>query len=299
MRVVLLGTAAGGGFPQWNCACRMCVRAGKPGLPARSQDCVAVSADGRRWWLLNASPDIRSQVLAAAPLAPGPGPRETPLRGVLLTDAELDHALGLVSLREGVGSRVYGTEPVLSALRSELPLQGLLDRYGGARWVGVEPGVEFEVDGLQVAAIPVGRKRPKYAASSTVDGWWVVAFRVTDPVTGGTLLYAPCLAEWPDRFDEVLDTADCLLLDGTFYGPEEMSGATGRQVGDGAQRAMGHVPIDGPDGSLARLARYTRLRRIYTHLNNTNPVLDAASPERATVLAAGVEILDDGTELEL
>ncbi|SHG55491.1 pyrroloquinoline quinone biosynthesis protein PqqB [Streptoalloteichus hindustanus] len=297
MRVRLLGTAAGGGFPQWNCACALCVRAGKPGVPTRTQDSVAVSGDGRSWWLLNASPDLRAQILAAPELTAGPGPRETPLRGVLLTDAELDHALGVVMLREGIDLRIHGTAPVLDSVRGSFG--GVLQHYNGVRWSLVEPDVGFELDGgLRVTAFSVGSKRPKYARESTVDGSWVVAYRVVDPRTGGALLYAPCLAEWPVAFDDLLPAVDCVLLDGTFFGPEEMSGATGARVGDQAQRAMGHLPVGGPDGTLHRLRGLSGSRRIYTHLNNTNPLLDAASPQRAEVAAAGVEILDDGTVLE-
>ncbi|MCP2258970.1 pyrroloquinoline quinone biosynthesis protein B [Streptoalloteichus tenebrarius] len=298
MKARILGTAAGGGFPQWNCACALCVRAGKPGVPSRTQDCVAVSGDGRSWWLLNASPDVRAQILATPELTAGPGPRETPVRGVLLTDAELDHTVGLVSLREGAGLRVHGTSPVLAAVRAGVG--GVLTRYNGVRWELVEPDVEFPLDGgLLVTALSVGHKRPKYARESTVEGSWVVAYRVVDPGTGGVLVYAPCLAEWPSTFDEVLSRADCVILDGTFFDAEEMSGATGARVDSRAQHAMGHLPVGGPDGSLRRLRGLTRPRCVYTHLNNTNPLVDAFSPQRAELAAAGVEVADDGAELEL
>ena len=160
MKVLLLGTAAGGGFPQWNCACRMCVS----GLPPRTQDCLAVSADGHGWYLVNASPDIRSQILGAKQLAAGPGPRDTPVRGAFLTDAELDHALGLTMLREGAGLRVWAPEAVLTALRADFPLREIVARYGAWDW---RPAGAVEVDGLRVTAVPVGSKRPKYGPKST------------------------------------------------------------------------------------------------------------------------------------
>jgi pyrroloquinoline quinone biosynthesis protein B len=125
----------------------------------------------------------------------------------------------------------------------------------------------------------------------------VVAYRIEDPATGGVLVYAPCLASWPDGFDELVAGASCVLLDGTFYSPEEMSSGAG--VNGGAQRAMGHLPIAGPDGSLARIAKHPGPRWIYTHLNNTNPILDPGSPEYAEVVAGGAEAPPDGTELEL
>ncbi|MGZ3140762.1 pyrroloquinoline quinone biosynthesis protein PqqB [Lentzea chajnantorensis] len=292
MKAVLLGTAAGGGFPQWNCACALCVRARSGELPARSQDCLAVSADGTRWWLVNASPDIRTQLVACALLNPGPGPRETPVRGALLTDAELDHALGLLTLRGGTGLAVWAPGPVLHALRDRFDLRSVVDGYAPVDWREVTTA-EVELDGLRVTAVPISGKRPKYARSSTVEGDWVVAYRFADPVTGGVLVYAPCLAHWPDGFDDVVAGADCLVLDGTFHAASEMGTATGSGSG---QAAMGHLPIT---ASLPRLRRFPAVRRIYTHLNNTNPVLDPDSPEAAQVRAAGVELPPDGTVLEL
>lgn len=287
MRVILLGTAAGGGFPQWNCACRLCTA----GLTPRTQDCVAVSADGVGWYLLNASPDIRAQILATPVLRAGPGPREIPLRGVLLTDAELDHSMGLLMLREAGGLPVWAPEAVLHALSEHFPARGIIDGYGGWDWL---PAADVELDGLRVRMLPVSDKHPKYARSSTQDGPWVVAYRIEDPATGGAFVYAPCLKSWPDGFDELVAGASLVLLDGTFYAPDEMSGATSARVGDGAQLAMGHLPIT---ASLARVGGGARW--IYTHLNNTNPVLDPASPEHAAVLAGGAELPGDGTEFKL
>jgi pyrroloquinoline quinone biosynthesis protein B len=265
------------------------------GLPARSQDCIAVSADGVGWYLINASPDIRSQILATKQLSAGPGPRDTPVRGALLTDSELDHSLGLTMLREGAGLRVWAPAAALHALRHDFPLQEIVSRYGAWDWHAVTP--EFTVDGLRVTVFPVSDKKPKYV-QSTADGPWVVAYRVEDPA-GGVLVYAPCLKTWPDGFDVLIEDAGCVILDGTFYSPDEMSGATKAGVGSGAQRAMGHIPIAGPDGSLAHIARHPEKRWIYTHLNNTNPILDPDSPEYQEVLAAGAEAPPDGTEITL
>jgi pyrroloquinoline quinone biosynthesis protein B len=288
VRVLLLGTAAGGGFPQWNCACAMCVacRSGDPAVPPRTQDCLAVSADDTTWYLVNASPDIRAQLLAAPVLAPGPGPRDTPLRGALLTDAELDHTLGLMSLREGGGLRVFAPSAVLSALDGHFPIRGTVARYGEWTW---SPAADLP--GLAVDTFAVSDKHPRYAVGSTAPGPWVVAYRITDPATGGALVYAPCLREWPAGFDEFVTGATAVVLDGTFYSPREMSG-TGTTAA--AQRAMGHVPME---DSLGRIRRHTGIRWYYTHLNNTNPVLDTRSPEYAAVREAGVEVPPDGTEL--
>ena len=145
MRALLLGTAAGGGLPQWNCACVMCARARRDGT-GRSQDCLAVTGSGQRWFLVNASPDIRAQLLAAPQLAAGPGRRETPVAGVLLTDAELDHTIGLLMLREGSPLAVYGTGPVLAGLRDSFPVRPILAPYGSLTWHSVRPGTAIALD---------------------------------------------------------------------------------------------------------------------------------------------------------
>ncbi len=292
MRVILLGTAAGGGFPQWNCACALC----RSGAPPRSQDCVAVSTDGKGWYLLNASPDIRAQILATRALRAGPGPREIPLRGMLLTDAELDHSLGLLMLREAGGLPVWAPDAVLHALSDHFPARSIIDGYGGWEWLR---SAEVAIDGLRVRVLPVSDKQPKYARSSAEDGPWVVAYRIEDPLTGGVFVYAPCLKRWPEGFDAFTDGASLVLLDGTFYAPDEMSGATRAEVGDGAQLAMGHLPIAGPHGSLAKIQERPGPRWAYTHLNNTNPVVDPSTPEYAAVLAGGAELPGDGTEFKL
>ncbi|MBP2323200.1 pyrroloquinoline quinone biosynthesis protein B [Kibdelosporangium banguiense] len=291
MKALLLGTAAGGGFPQWNCACRMC----KAGLPPRTQDCIAISADGEGWYLINASPDIRAQILAAKQLAPGPGPRDTPIRGALLTDAELDHTLGLTMLREGAGLRVWAPAAVLHALQHDFPLQEIVSRYGAWNWQPVTSA--FEVDGLQVSILPISDKQPKYVRY-TVNGPWVVAYKITDPA-GGILVYAPCLKTWPPEFDSFIADASCVILDGTFYSPDEMSSTTAKGIDTKAQHAMGHIPIAGPDGSLTHIARHPGKRFLFTHLNNTNPVLDPDSPEHQAVLTGGAEAPPDGIELSI
>ncbi|EOD67876.1 pyrroloquinoline quinone biosynthesis protein PqqB [Amycolatopsis vancoresmycina] len=274
MKVILLGTAAGGGCPQWNCACRLCTS----GLVPRSQDCVAISADGAGWYLLNCSPDIRAQILATPALRAGPGPREIPLRGVLLTDAELDHALGLLMLREAGGLPVWAPEAALSALS---PFRSIVDGYGGWTWLSA-----VNIPGLRVDVLPVSNKRPKYAPAGP-EGPWVVAYRIEDPATGGVLVYAPCLQSWPPGFDTLVSGADLVLLDGTFYAADEMAG-----VGGPDQLAMGHLPIT---ASLPRITARPGPHWALTHVNNTNPVLDPTSAEHAAVLAAGALLPPDGT----
>jgi pyrroloquinoline quinone biosynthesis protein B len=307
VRARLLGTAAGGGLPQWNCACATCARSRRQGT-GRTQDCLAVTGTGQRWYLVNASPDIRAQVLATPELDPGPG-RETPVRGALLTDGELDHSIGLLMLREGAPLDVYAPEPVLEALRDSFPVRRILARYGSVSWHPVSPGKTISLDEqLSVTAFPVSMKVPRYAAAGPqvtatappapagaegTAGPWVVAYRFEDRQTGAALVYAPCLAAWAPSLEEALAGARCVILDGTFFHDDEMLRATGQ---DRLARAMGHLPIT---DTCPRLRAHPAARKIYTHLNNTNPVLDEGSPERATLQAAGIEVADDGLMLDL
>ncbi|QTD96511.1 pyrroloquinoline quinone biosynthesis protein PqqB [Streptomyces cyanogenus] len=277
MRVVLLGTAAGGGLPRWNCACAFCTAARDGTLPARTRECAAVTGNGRDWWLLNASPDLRTQ-LAATP-ALWPGPRHTPLRGVLLTDAESDHVTGLTELRGAAGLKIYAAPPV----------RAVLDRHAHGEWAdSAAEGGFVLAGGLVVTAHPVG------TAIRTGPSW--TAYRIEDLASGGVLVYAPCVGAWSPVLDELCAGADCVLLDGTCFTADE----TGTGVRSGAGRAApGHLPVGGPDGSLAALARHPGPRRIYTHLGDGNPLLDPVSPARARVTEHGAEILPDGTELVL
>ncbi|NEA35015.1 pyrroloquinoline quinone biosynthesis protein PqqB [Streptomyces sp. SID13031] len=289
MRAILLGTAAGGGFPQWNCACPTC---SDPGLVPRTQDGLAISADGNGWYLVNASPDIRAQILATKELRAGPGPRETPIKGVFLTDAELDHTLGLMMLREGVGLEVFAPPAVLQALKD---VRSTLSKYGAWTWSTV--GSDQYLAGLRVKVLAVSNKQPKYVTSTTGDPW-VVAYRFEDPATGGVLVYAPCLATWPDGFDEFVDGAAYVVLDGTFHDGGEMADKADSTAK--AQTVMGHLPIE---ASLERIRKLSAAQPgtawAYTHLNNTNPALDPATSQYAGIRAAGVKIPPDGTVLVL
>jgi pyrroloquinoline quinone biosynthesis protein B len=287
MLVRVLGTAAGGGLPQWNCACVGC-EAARSTAGGRTQDCLAISGDATAWYLVNASPDIRAQILATPELTPGPARRQTPLRGALLTSAELDHTLGLAALREASDFTVYATASVLRAL----PLRGVVDPYGGIRWSPVEsPGPALD-GGLTVEPIPLGRKRPRYAANAQDAPDWVVAYRCTDQRTGGILVYAPCLATWTPEFAAAVDGADAVLVDGSFFTDDEMVDQTGS---GGTSRQMGHLPIR---DSLGYRSAYPTTRWLYTHLNNTNPALIEGSPQQKMIEAAGAEVATDGLLLE-
>ncbi|GAA2649229.1 pyrroloquinoline quinone biosynthesis protein PqqB [Paractinoplanes durhamensis] len=275
MRVRVLGSAAGGGSPQWNCACPVCQDARRTGRH-RSQDTVAVSGDGTAWYLLNAGPDIRTQILGTPELAPGPGLRETPLRGVLLTTAELDHTLGLLSLREAVRLSVYATPAVSAALETAFPLRPMLASYTELHWNELTDHLVLD-GGLDVRRLTVGAKRPRYAAGVAGDDW-VSALRLTDTRTGASFVHATCLPAWTAAFDGFVAGAGEVLLDGTFGTDDELTRTTGRP---GSARSMGHLPIV---ESRPHTARHPGTRFRYGHLNNTNP-------------AAGDDVVADGSEL--
>ncbi|MGW2488315.1 pyrroloquinoline quinone biosynthesis protein PqqB [Streptomyces sp. NPDC001606] len=295
MRVVLLGTAAGGGFPRWNCACERCAAARDGKLPARTQECAAVTGNGRDWWLLNASPDLRAQLAATPALWPGSGRRTSPLRGVLLTDAEADHTMGLGVLRGAADLKVYAAPPARAALA---PARAALGRYAPWEWAdSLADGGFVLAGGLVVTACPVGASTPAYVPGAAPEpaGPWRTAYRVEDLATGGVLVYAPSVGTWSPVLDELCADADCVLLDGTFL-TADASGTAAARPGTG-QAPPAHLPVDGPDGTLAALARLQVPRRIYTHLHHTNPLLDPGSPAHDRVTAQGAEILPDGAEL--
>lgn len=275
MIVRVLGSAAGGGVPQWNCACDGCTAARRAGID-RTQDSVAVSGDGAAWYLINASPDIRAQLLAAEVLRPGPGRRDTPVRGVLLTTAEVDHTAGLLSLREAVHLEVYGTATVLSAV----PLIPMLGRYTDLRLGELPATLE---GGLTVRSLTVGTKVPRYARPDCGTDW-VSALRITDDRTGRAFVYATCLPGWTDRFDAFLEGADVALLDGTFLDADEPARVAGLVR---TPREMGHLPIA---DARAALARHPGTRALFGHLNNTNPLAVTAAPG---VTADGSVLLEE------
>lgn len=295
MRVRVLGSAAGGGFPQWNCACRNCsgVRAGT--LPARTrlQASIAVSAAEGGWLLVNATPDIGAQL---ARLADGSGVvRRSPVTAVLLTDAELDHVTGLLSLREGSGLIVYATAWIL---RAAAPILDILSAYAPVDRRELPVGADVPVDepaGLSCRAIATGStKRPRYVRNLDPDPAAVVGYRFHDGT--GSLAYVPCLPALTDDLAAELKDVDCAFLDGTCWTDDEL---TSVGLASKTSRSMGHAPVTGIGGTLARFAALPARRRIYTHLNNTNPLLVEDSAERRQVEAAGVEVAHDGMEIDI
>ena len=300
MYLRVLGTAGGGGYPQWNCSCRLCslARQGDPRVRARTHACLAVSGTGKKWYLVNATPDVRLQIESFPSLHPGPGVRETPLAGVLLTDAELDHTIGLLILREGSPLDVYGSQEVLATLTDFFPVRRILQSYTPLSWHPVTPGEPFFLDGdrLRVQSFRVGCKKPRYAAHAGGEGTWVTGYRFEDMETKGVAVYAPSVESWDESLVRQMAGADCVLLDGTFWTEDEMI-----QAGAGSltAREMGHLPISGPEGTASHLSLLEAKRRIYIHINNTNPVLDEESPESRFLAEEGIEVGWDGMEVEV
>ena len=302
MRVRLLGTSAGGGFPQWNCRCRNCqgVRSGALRARPRTQSCVAVSADERRWFLLNASPDIRLQIESLAPLLPSHDTRGSNIEAVLLTNADLDHTLGLFVIREGQPLCVYAAAGVQRALDEGLRLSPVLERYCGIEWR--EPSLDLaplrcrdgSPSGLLVSAFPLPGKSPRYLENN--QDVPSTGYRLVDQRTGGRLVFMPDLSALAGEALAQARDCDVLLLDGTFWSDDEMRRAG---VGDNTAGKMGHLPVGGPAGSLQIIRALSAPRKIYLHINNTNPMLIEDCPEHQEVIAAGVEIGYDGMELTL
>ncbi|WP_460071519.1 pyrroloquinoline quinone biosynthesis protein PqqB [Streptomyces sp. YKOK-I1] len=299
MLLQLLGTAAGGGIPQWNCACPGCSGARTHPERRRRHASLAVRTDDGRWYLVNATPDIGDQIEAHPALHPGPGPRQTPIAGVVLTDAELDHTLGIARLREADALEIHATAPVRRALRDRLRLDEVLGPYTALTWRdltchGARP-LGPPDEGLRISAVPVSAKRPRYAADAPEDETWVVALRLYEPATGRTAVYAPAVAAWSEALHRVAAEADCVLVDGTFWDDEEP-----RRTGISSRTAtgMGHLPIDGPGGTAGILATLSA-RCYYTHLNNTNPLVDPTAAQHKRLARLGIEVADDELVIEL
>ena len=298
LTAIVLGAAAGGGFPQWNCNCDVCrlAWAGDKRVRPRTQASLAVSSDGRRWTLLNASPDLRAQIQATPQLHPREAARASPIAAVVLTGAEIDQTAGLLSLRERSPFSLYATAATLAAI-SDNPMFGVLSADVVTRRA-ITPGERFALaSGIEAELFIVPGKLPLYLEDDDPDIKSETGANVGVELCDGRsrIAYVPGAAAVTPVLRERLARADVLLFDGTLFADDEMiRNETGKKSG----RRMGHLPINGPDGSLAALAGLSS-RRIFVHINNTNPLLVDGSPERARVAAAGWEVAEDGMEILL
>jgi pyrroloquinoline quinone biosynthesis protein B len=263
----------------------------------RTQSSLAVRGDEGPWFLVNASPDARQQLEALAP-DQADGVRAAPVAGVLLTDAEIDHTAGLLLLRESTTPvRVYGDAGVERALRGGYPVLTILQQYSGVQWQTLRAGQPTALDGSSLVVEPfdVGGDAPRYLNGSGVE-LGASGFVFRDEATGGVLSYVPGLARLDDEVLARFSQSDVVLVDGTFWRDDELArlGISARSA-----RQMGHVPLSGPGGTLETLAALTGPRKALVHINNSNPILLEDSPERAAVVAAGVEVAYDGLEIDL
>jgi pyrroloquinoline quinone biosynthesis protein B len=302
MQIILLGTAAGGGFPQWNCWCPTCsVARREPGRAlTRTQSAAAVSADGERWFLLNASPDVHAQ-LGHLPTRSPNGVRHSPVEGVVLTDAELDHTLGLVLLREARFLQVAATPAVRAILEYDsaiLRVTGAFARVATIELAMDRPTALLYRDGcpsgltLEVLAVPAGP--PRFAGRE--EAGHTIGLVIRDQATGGACAYVPGCGGLDESLLARLREAELLLFDGTFWSDDELL-ALG--ISDRTARQMDHLPVSGPGGSLEPLAGLPARRKVYTHINNTNPMLIEDSPQRAMVEAHGLVVGADGMRFSL
>lgn len=303
MFIQILGSAAGGGFPQWNCNCRNCrgVRAGTLKAQPRTQSSIALSDDGVNWILCNASPDIRTQLESFPALQPARHLRDTAIGAIVLMDSQIDHTTGLLTLREGCPHDVWCTAMVQEDLSTGFPLFRMLEHWnGGLRWNPIALDHAFVVPccpGLRFTPVPLRSAAPPYSPHRhdphPGDN---IGLLIEDTRSGGTLFYAPGLGQVTPGLRETMRRADCLLVDGTLWRDDEMRVC---EVGDKLGSEMGHLAQSGPDGMLALLADMPARRKVLIHINNTNPILDEESPERAELDARGIEVAFDGMSLRL
>jgi pyrroloquinoline quinone biosynthesis protein B len=308
VQIVVLGAAAGGGFPQWNCNCGNCrrARAAESAAPARTQSSLAVSGDGLRWVLLNASPDLRQQILATPRLHPTGGIRGSPIAGVVLTNGDVDHVAGLLSLREAQPLAIYAAQRVLDVLKSNPIFNVLSADCVARRAIAPEMPTALATQdgaplGLAVMAFTVPGKLPLYLEDASAgpglgtQAGDTIGLEISG-TDGARFFYLPGCAAMPPELARRLEGARLVFFDGTLWRDDEMI-ATG--AGTKTGKRMGHMSISGAHGTIAALSELGIGRKIFVHMNNTNPVLVSDSAEHAAAKAQGWEIAYDGMEVRL
>ena len=303
MFIKVLGSAAGGGFPQWNCNCSNCkgLRDGTINAHARTQSSIIVSDNGEDWVLCNASPDISRQIFLTPELVKKGALRGTAIGDIILTDSQIDHTTGLLSLREGCPHRVWCTEEVHQDLSTGFPVFPMLKHWnGGLQHHAIRPLEPFSVTvcgHLRFTAVPILSNAPPYSPyrDRPLPGHNVALF-IENTANGKSLFYAPGLGEPDEVILPWLKKADCLLIDGTVWQDDELL-STG--VGKNTGRAMGHLALAEEQGLMALLAGLPASRKILIHINNTNPILDEDSPQRRFLQQQGIEVSWDGMAIQL
>lgn len=314
MHVKILGSAAGGAFPQWNCACPNCraLRAGTFRGKARNQTQVAISADSRSWFLLGASPDLRAQIESTSELQPRPRNHESPIRqspiaGAILLNADIDHVLGLLLLRELQPLRVYATESIRRIVTQDNSMFAMLQRAPKQlTWTTFQHGTAFALHDssgndsrLHCRALSLGMHFPAYVPPqrrSQLNPDEASLGLIFESPSGKRLAYMPAVPQLTNELLQEFDSVDLLLFDGTFWSSDELIRTQGSEQ---TSEQMGHVPVSSDRGSLRRLAQLRRPRKIYIHINNTNPMLNEAGPEYRQLRDSGWEMAEDGWEFEL
>ena len=309
MRVKVLGSGAGGGFPQWNCGCSNCngLRAAKLHGSPRTQTQIAFSVNSKAWFVLNASPDLRAQILATPELAPPEGTRHSPIAGVFLPSADVDSIMGLLHLREFTPFRIFATPAVQQIVREENTIFRVLDRaMPPVQWLGISMRPQFarvdsdprEDSSFRCSAVPLGGSYPDYVSDALRGSLPADQAVVGLLVEQGEkrLFFAPSLPGQNQEWKKLAESSDLVFLDGTFWSDDELIRATGSGK---TARAIGHLPLSGTDGLLQQFSGTGRGRRVLIHINNTNPILDEESVEYRQVREMGWEIAHDGMEFAL
>lgn len=304
MHIHVLGSGAGGGFPQWNCNCVNCkgVREGTVKASRRTQSSIAVSADGVNWILFNASPDIKKQMDDFPALQPAREVRDTAISAIVITDAQIDHVTGMLTLREhNKPWDVYTTDAVYQDLTTGFPVFNILGHFRGINHHEIATDqTSFTIpsaEGLVFTAVPLKSEAPPYSPHrhNTVPGD-NIGMRIEDTRTGQNLFYAPGLGEAEPHVIEYMRNADCVLVDGTVWTDDEMSN---EGISNKRAQEMGHLDQSSEGGIMSILNAMERPRKILIHINNTNPILNEESPQRQILNQAGIEVAYDGMDIEL
>jgi len=304
MKLRVLGSAAGGGFPQWNCNCANCdgVRRGTIHARPRTQSSIAVTEDEQDWVLINASPDLLAQIKATPALQPARAVRDSGIAAVLLMDAQIDHVTGLLMLRErGTPLPLYATAQVMADLKNGLNIASALAHYCKLDWREIAPGdSDFSIIPLahtRFSALTLESKAPPYSPHrNDPHPGDNIGLSITNAQSGRSAFYAPGLGALSPAVTQAMEAADVLLVDGTFWRADEMIrlGLSAKTAAD-----MGHLPQDGPGGMIEMLDAMPAARKILIHINNSNPILREDSAERAVLAQHGIEVAHDGMEIDL